>query len=162
MEKFTQKWAIIALLEDVHDGTEFYYTEFPLHITVAGVFAIDKNGTWLAQGLTDLLADQKIFEVRTDKKDMFGPNKDVAVMKIVKTPELISLYNKIHKWLLKSGAIYNEPQYQGDGYLPHSTFQKSGILNENEIWQIKSVSLIDLFPNNDGHRRKVLKTIDLK
>ncbi len=162
MEKFTQKWAIIALLEDIQDGAEFYHTDFPLHITLAGVFAIDKNGLWLAEGLNNLLTDQKMFDVQADKKDMFGPNKDVQVMKVMKTPELLSMYNKLHKWLLESGAIYNESRYQGDGYLPHSTFQKSGLLNENEVRQIKSVSIIDLFPNGDGYQRKVFKTIDLK
>jgi 2'-5' RNA ligase len=162
MEKLTQKWAIIALLKDIQDGTGFYYTDFPLHITLAGVFAINKSGLWLIESLTNLLTDQKTFDVQTDKKDMFGPNKDVAVMKIVKSPELVSFYDKIHKWLLESGAIYNEPQYQGDDYLPHSTFQKSSSLNENETLQIKYVSIIDLFPNGDGYQRKVFKTIELK
>jgi 2'-5' RNA ligase len=159
MEEFTQKWAIIALLEDVRDGATFYYTDFPLHITLAGVFAINKDGSWLAEGLSDLLTGQKRFEVQADKKDMFGPHKDVAVMKIAKTPELTSLYSKIHQWLLESGARYNEPQYQGSNYLPHSTFQKSGLLHEDETRQIKSVSIIDLFPNGDGHQRKICKTI---
>ncbi len=162
MEDLTQKWAIIALMENVQDGAEFYYTDFPLHITLAGVFAINKKGLWLAERLTNLLMDQKTFKIQTGKKDMFGPNKDVAVMKIMKSPELLGMYNKIHSWLLESGAIYNEPQYQGYGYLPHSTFQKSGLLNENEVRQIKSVSIIDLFPNGDGYKRKVFKTIELK
>lgn len=162
MEEFRQKWAIVALLEDIKDGAVFHYTEFPLHITLAGVFAIDKNGLWLAEGLTNLLTEQKMFEVHTDKKDAFGPNKDVAVMKIVKTQELIGLYNMIHEWLLESGAIYHEPEYQGNNYLPHSTFQKSSLLNENETREIKSVSIIDLFPNGDGYQRKVFKTIELK
>lgn len=162
MEAFTQKWAIIAMLEAVPDGVEFYHTDFPLHITLAGVFAIDKNGPWLAEGLSDLLTDQEMFDVQADKKDMFGPNKDVPVMRIIKTPELLSMYGKIHRWLLESGAIYNEPRYQGDGYLPHSTFQKSGVLNENEVRQIKSVSIIDLFPNGDGYQRKVFKTVELR
>jgi 2'-5' RNA ligase len=162
MEKFTQKWAVIALLEEVDEGSEFYYTDFPLHVTLAGVFKIDQEGSWLAKELVDILAGQKAFSVTTDIKDMFGPNKDVAVMKIVKTPELMDLYSKIHNWLLASGAIYNEPEYQGAGYLPHSTFQKSDLLKEGEIKHIKSISIIDLFPNGDGYQRKVFKTIELE
>jgi len=44
MQKFTQKWAIIALLENTNEGAEFYFTDFPLHLTVAGVFKIDHDG----------------------------------------------------------------------------------------------------------------------
>ncbi len=159
MEKPTQKWGIIALLEDIQDGAEFHYTEFPLHITLAGVFSIGLNGETLTNELADLLVDQKIIEVKSDKKDMFGPNRDVEVMKMERSPELLNLYNKIHSWLLVSGAVYNDPQYQGDGYLPHSAFQKNGFLNENEIREIRSVSIIDLFPNSDGYKRKVFRTI---
>lgn len=161
MSKFTQKWAIIALLEEIPDGTEFYYTDYPLHMTIAGVFELDKSGLWLSENLTRLLINQKEFDIKAGAEDHFGPDKDIQVMKIIESPELLKFYNKIHNWLLSYGAIYNEPQYQGEGYLPHSTFQKSGRLNEGEIRHIKSVSIVDLFPNNDGHRRKIFKTIEL-
>lgn len=161
MEKLTQKWAIVALLEDVVEGADFYYTDFPLHITLAGVFKIEHDGAWLASELSKLLSDQEAVSVTVGERDMFGPNKDIAVMRIMQTPELMSFYTKIHDWLIKAGAVYNEPQYQGTGYLAHSTFQKSGSLREGETRLIKSISIIDLFPNGDGYRRKIYKTIHL-
>ena len=161
MEKLTQKWAIISLLENAPEGSEFYYTEFPLHVTLAGVFKIDKDGGCLANKLTNLLVGQHSFEIEADDKDMFGPNKDVAVMKIKKNTGLMDLYGKIYTWLDNSGAVYNEPTYQGKSYLPHSTFQKSGILQSGESKHIKSVSIVDLLPNNDGYQRKIFATIEL-
>jgi len=92
---------------------------------------------------------------------MFGPNEDIAVMKIEKTSELMELYSKIHGRLLESGAVYNEPNYQGVGFLPHSTIQKSGKLITGQKANIDSVSIIDLFPNGDGCQRKVFKAIEL-
>lgn len=162
MEKFTQKWAIVALLEQVAEGTEFYYTDFPLHITLAGVFKIDYDGMRLKNELPRVLSDQKPLLITVGEKDIFGPDKDVAVMRIMKTPELMSLYDKIYSWLNQSGAVHNEPQYEGTDYLPHSTMQKAARLIPGETRQIQSVSIVDLFPNGDGLRRKVFKTIEFK
>ncbi len=156
-----QKWAIASLLEDAEDGSEFYYTDFPLHVTLAGVFATNKSGYELAAEMAAILLNQHPIKIEADKKDMFGPNKDVAVMKIKKSPELMALYNSIYRWLEKTGIRYNSPEYQGEGYLPHSTFQKSCSLEEGAIRILRSVSLIDLYPNSNGYMRKISKTIEL-
>ncbi|MFA6088203.1 hypothetical protein, partial [Mucilaginibacter sp.] len=71
------------------------------------------------------------------------------------------LYQLIYEWLDISGAAYNEPKYQGNGYLPHSTFQKTGSLKRGEKRLLLSVSLIDLYPHNNGYQRKISKTINL-
>lgn len=161
MEKFTQKWAIISLLEDANEGAEFHYTEFPLHITLAGVFAIDKKEHELIDDLTTLLTNVREFQVIADENDYFGPNKDIAVTKIQQTPDLIDLHEYIHEWLVHAGARFNAPHYQGAGYAPHATFQKSGRLMPGEARTLSSVSLIDLFPDGNGYQRKITKTIDL-
>lgn len=162
MEEFTQKWAIISLLESIEESAEFYYTDTPLHVTLAGVFKIDKDCDWLANELSKLLARQKPIEIQAKEKAMFGPSQDVAVMKIAENPVLINLHRAIHEWLESSNAVYNEPGYQGDGYIPHSTFQKRSLLTEGEKILIRSVSLIDLYPNQNGYQRKILKTIELR
>lgn len=159
MPKFTQKWALATLLEPVEEGAEFFYKDFPLHITLAGVFATNCDGETLAKQLTDLLVDQKPLEAKTDAEDRFGPNREVVAMKLRKTLELMNLYNDLHSMLLRTGAVFNEPQYEGNGYIPHSTFQKHAFLNVGDSAIIDSVSIIDLFPNSDGYQRKIFKTI---
>lgn len=161
MKEYTQKWAIVSLLEDIKEGSEFHYTDFPLHMTLAGVFSINKNGQQLVNELTELLRRQHSLEIEAEKKDMFGPEKNIAVMRIKKTPELLKLYELIYRWLENSGAKYNSPEYQGDGYLPHSTFRKSGSLSQGEKRIVGSISLIDLSPENDAYKRKIFKTIEL-
>src|SRR5690606_13528217 len=118
-------------------------------LTFAGVFAVDKTGKELAVEMTKLLANKNIVEVKASKKAMFGPQKNIAVMKIEKTRDLMNLYNLIYGWLESIGASYNSPEYQGGGYVPHVTFQKSGSLKTGERRVLQSVSLIDLFPNRD-------------
>lgn len=161
METFTQKWAIIALLENAEEGSEFYYTDFPMHLTLAGVFAVDKSAKQLANELANVLAGQQQIEIEADEKAMFGPNKDIEVMKVKKDPDLMQLYQLIYEWLQDSGVRYNSPEYQGEGYAPHSTFQKTGSLSQGEKRMLQSVSLIDLYPNRDGYQRKIFKTIAL-
>lgn len=161
MAEFTQKWAIISLLEAAPEGAEFYYTDFPLHLTFAGVFAIDTSGDELVEGLHDLLSHVSKFTIVADQQALFGPKKDIAVMKIHKDPELMHLYGSIHAWLVDHGATYNAPEYQGNGYLPHATVQKTAHLQPNEQRSITSISLIDLYPNQDGYQRKIFKTIEL-
>lgn len=160
-ELFTQKWAIVSLLEDVDESAEFHYAEFPLHVTLAGVFATSKTGQELAAELAELLEDQEPIAIKATRKDLFGPNKNIAVMRIEKRPELLRLHRIIYDWLEKSGVIYNMPEHQGEGYLPHSTFQKSGRLIDGEERLLTSVSLIDLYPNGNGYQRKIAKTIEL-
>ncbi len=162
MEKFSQKWAVVALLDSVAEGSEFYFTDIPLHVTLAGVFKIDYNGIKLSEELSELISDQEPFTITVGERDMFGPAEDVSVMRIIKSPELLALYNKIHTWLVQSGAEYNEPHYEGLNFLPHSTVQKSALLHTGEVKHIKSVSIIDLLPNGDGYQRKVFKTIHFK
>ena len=162
MEKFTQKWAIIALLKDVGEGSVFYHTDFPLHVTLAGVFATERSGQELVEELTQLLVKRNSVEIETDGKALFGPSKDIVVMKIKKTVGLMSLYSDVYECLKNVNVTYISPEYQGGGYLPHSTFQKSAFLKPGEKRLLKSVSLIDLFPNNDGYQRKIFKTFDLQ
>lgn len=161
MEKFTQKWAIVSLLEDVEEGSEFYFTDFPLHVTLAGVFSTPADKDQLVHGLAGLLRKQSLIEIEADEADFFGPNEDIPVMRIKQSGELKKLHLQIHDWLTSLHVEYNSPQYQGSGYHPHCTVQRDTSLSLGEQRVLTSVSLIDLFPNNDGYQRKIVKTIQL-
>lgn len=162
MKKFTQKWAIVSLLSEEPEYKIFPYTDFPLHITLAGVFEIDHGGDWLSSQLEQLLLQHKSFMVKGDKEEMLGPNKEVRVRTIKPNSKLTELHNHIYKWLTANGAVFNDPDYQAEGYLPHSTFQKAASLESGQLVGVKSLSVIDLFPGGDGYKRKIYKTIKLK
>ena len=159
MDKFSQKWAIIIPLTMHADGSEFLYTDFPLHITVAGVFAIDNNGDELETMLSELVKNIKPFEVAAEEEALLGEHKDIAVMKIRPAPKLMELHRLVYEELITRNAVFNAPYHQGHGYIPHSTHQKSGRLFAGDKVLVKSVSLIDLYPNSDGLMRKITKTI---
>lgn len=159
--KFSQKYAIIALIEPIKEGTEFPAANFPLHITLVGVFAISYDGKTMAEMMSDLVKQQQPITVRVEEPAMFGPEKTVEVMQIEKSPELVDLHYKLYDLLVKAGAVFNDPQFQADGFKPHSTVIHGQRLNTGDKVVIDSLSIIDLFPAGNGHRRKILKTLRL-
>jgi 2'-5' RNA ligase len=159
MEKLTQKWCIAAFFDELDEGYEFHRTEVPLHITLAGVFAIGDKSEEIYAKLSDLLIDQDSFTVTAGEDVLWGENNDLRVVLIEKSKEMSLLLMKIYEHLLFNGAIFKEPQYEGQGHISHSTVQKTGRLNKGDKVLINKVSLVDMFPNNDGMRRRIAGTV---
>jgi hypothetical protein len=55
-QKFTQKYTIIQLFEDLEDGYEFSSDAWPLHSTLVDVFAIDWSVDEMVSHLNNLLS----------------------------------------------------------------------------------------------------------
>jgi 2'-5' RNA ligase len=159
MEKLTQKWCIAAFFDELNDGYEFHRTEVPLHVTLAGVFAIDDNGFELSRKLNELLEQSKPFNIRAGDTTHWGLNKEIEVVLIEKSSEMSGLLMQIYEFLKDNGVVFNEPEFEGEGHILHSTVQKSGKLKKGETVNINKVSLVDMFPNNDGMRRKIVSTV---
>jgi hypothetical protein len=51
MEGFTQKYTIVQLLEARNKGDEYASSDWPLHMTIAGIFAIDLAASGLLEKL---------------------------------------------------------------------------------------------------------------
>lgn len=159
MEKLTQKWCVAAFFDELEDGYEFHRTDIPLHITVAGVFATEDTSQVIFKSLFSLLSNQEPFAVTAGGDELWGNNKDLKVVIIEKSDVMSSLLMKIYEHLLKNGAVFNEPQYEGLGHKLHSTVQKSARLQKGDTVLINKVSLVDMFPDNDGMRRRIVGTV---
>lgn len=162
MEKLTQKWCIAAFFDDLDDGFEFHRTEVPLHVTLAGVFAIDIKGRELFKMLSDYLNSTQSFNIKAGSEDSWGPNKEIRVVLIEKSSEMSGLLMQIYDFLMINGAVFNQPEYEGNGHKLHSTVQKSGKLEKGQIVLINKLSLVDMFPRNDGMRRRIVGTVEFK
>lgn len=161
MNKFTQKWTIIIPIEPIYEGLEYEFTEWPLHITLASVFAVSVTGDQLGGELQKRVATQKSLTMQAESEDWFGPERTVGVMKLQMTPAFSELYTKVHELLIGLGASFNEPQYEGEGYIPHSAHQKAARLHIGDQVTVNKLALIDMFPDGNGYRRRVTKLIDL-
>lgn len=159
MHQFSQKYTIIQLLEDLPEGFEYDWKNWPLHITIADVFAIDWSVDTLTTKLKETLSNQSPFTASVLNDEFFGPNREVRVTLINKTAELTQLHLQVVQLLEEGSVVFNNPHYNGDGFLPHSTVQSHMRLHQGDIVTFNALSIVDMFPDNDPYRRKIIKTI---
>ena len=104
---------------------------------------------------------QQSVQVIAGQDELFGINQNVKVTTINMTPKLMKLHKDLLSVLDKQGAIYDEPQYLNDGYRAHATVQKSKRLNIGTKVYIDEITIVDMYPDGDIRKRRVLKTIKL-
>ena len=134
-------------------------SEWPVHVTLADVFAVDRHDVGIDEKVADLLA--KIYPVTTSARidDVLGTT---PVVLLDKTAPLTQLHTDIVNLLEANDATFNTPEFTKDGFLPHSTIQKSGRLHVGDTITIDSISLVDMFPGGNWEQRKVLTTFDMR
>lgn len=158
-QRLTQKWAVASFFDELEPGFEFAQEDTPLHATLAGVFAINKVGDEITRILQRYLQDVEQFAVTGQAEERWGA--DLVVTKLADSEEFSALYAGVQDCLINSGAVFNEPEYLHDGFTPHVTKQKSSNLPIGETKKISQVSLVDMFPGNNGYRRRIHSTIIL-
>ncbi len=159
MQKFSQKYTIIQLFENVSKGTQFSSDSWPLHATVVDVFAIGWDLPMMIEKLEALLVAHKQATSVTVEDKLFGPKKQVQVVLLQKTDSLIKLHYDLLDLLQQGKLKLNNPQFAREGFLPHSTVEKHARLNKGDTVTFNALTLIDMFPDEDPYQRKVLKTV---
>lgn len=156
--KFAQKYTIVQLLENVPEGVEYDWRDWPLHVTMADIFAIDWDVATMMAKMSELLADQPQFTSVAKGGFCLG-DKGMPVMLLEPRKELKQLHFDVINMLEPGNVRLNTPQYIKEGWLPHSTIQRYAGLKPGDIVTFKALTLIDMFPNQNGYRRKIIKTI---
>ena len=156
-----QKYVIAKFLEPIADGTEFDAKNWPLHVTLAANFTVDRKAVGLFERLDKLVANEKPVAATASDDAYFGLQNQVHVTTLTMTPELQSLHNHIISLLKDVGAIFDMPQYQEEGYRAHATVQASKRLHKGDLVTIEELTVVDMFPNDDINRRKTMKTFRL-
>lgn len=156
---YSQKYTLVSFISPVTIGTEFDMADWPLHITLADVFAIDRIGTSIEDKLAAMIAELSPVAVDADREAMLGA---AQVILLSKSEALLSLHNRLVDLLEANGVKFNTPEFTRDGYLPHSTVQKTGRLHNGDKVTIDTIALIDMFQSNDWRRRKVINMFALR
>jgi 2'-5' RNA ligase len=150
-------------MQPMVNNTEFHMTNWPLHFTLADVFAADFDNTDLLKKIGELVAQTNVFQIKPIEDTKLGSSENpVAVTLIEKSDELVSFHYQLVDLLEANGVVFNTPEFTKEGFLPHSTIQDKVRLNIGEQITIKTVSLIDMFPGGDWQQRKVTATFNLK
>jgi 2'-5' RNA ligase len=156
-----QKYVIAKFLEPIADGIEFDAEHWPLHVTLAANFVVDRKNVSLFEKLAELATDEKPVTTTASDDYYFGPQKQVHVTTLVMTPELQALHNRVIGLLKGLDATFDAPQYQEEGYRAHAAVQASKRLHKGGSVTIDEVTVIDMFPNDAIDRRRTMKTFKL-
>lgn len=162
MQKFSQKYTIIALLEDRKEGFEYASDSWPLHITIADTFAVERKESDLDSKLSDLVSKTKPVTGTADHDEFFGASQEVQVTILNMSDELVALHFDVIGLLKSCGAVLNDPQYSEEGFRAHATVQSHARLTFGETVTLTKLAIIDMFPNEDPYQRKILKIIELE
>ncbi len=146
-------------MEPVSDGYVFGWKEWPLHTTLAGVFAADWVESDLESHIERIAQLQSPVEVTATTDTHWGAEGEYHVMLLEKNPALFELHMQIHTALQTCNAVLNDPQFAEDGFVPHSTIQKHARLHKDETALLTSLSIIDMFPGEDGYKRRIVRTL---
>ncbi len=161
MQQFTQKYSIIQFFEDIPEGSEFSWKDWPLHSTIADTFAMDWDVPTMIEKLSELLRDHTQAASIAEDDRFFGDDGQIQVTLLKKTDDLVQLHNNVIDLLEQGGWKPNDPQFARDGFLPHSTVQSHARIQKGDEVKFTALSIIDMFPNDDPYQRKVLKTIKI-
>lgn len=154
---YSQKYCLVHFIKPVQVGTQFHMSEWPLHTTLADVFAINRQNSHIDELLTSKFSQYPTVKTTALQDSTLGATQ---VVLLDKTQELLSLHNNVVALLEENGAVFNTPGFNKEGFISHSTIQQNGRLNIGEEIVIDSLSLIDMFPGDDWQQRKVLSTFN--
>ena len=155
--QYSQKYTLVSFFEPTEISSEFAMTDWPPHITIVDVFAAELD-RGIEQKLEAMLADQPSITLSAGGDSVLG---NTEVVLIERHDVLQKLHDKIVDLLELHGAKFNNPEFTRSGFLPHSTIQKSGRLYEGDKIEINTISLIDMFPDENWRQRKVLNNFKM-
>lgn len=156
----SQKYVIVHFVQSAKVPSEFSAKEWPLHITLLSNFQISHLPE-LEKELAVYAHNTNPFDVTANGEALFGPNKNVAVSLIRPDESLIDMHKQLLSIATKLGAVYDEVAFIGEGYRPHATIQVKSRLLDGQKIMLSDFTLVDMYPNNDINRRRIIKTFSL-
>jgi hypothetical protein len=161
MSQLTQKYTIVCFLEPENAPANFSAVDWPLHVTMLDTFKTSWAVEELSRAIRETVSNIASFNIKPVKQAMLGPNKDVPVKLLKQDESILNLHSRLLALSEEGSFVFNTPDFVGDGFLPHVTDQRDGQVEVGEIYPVTTVSLVDMFPNGDGHQRRLIKTIKI-
>jgi 2'-5' RNA ligase len=155
------RYGLATIYEDHPVGHEFTVDNLPLHLTHVDSFEISLEADELAARLAHALARQEAIEVRALPDKFYGPDKDILVTPLELTPELTELHQEIVSLLLKEGATFKNPHFNGDSFTPHISVYGAKRVKVGDIVPIGDITLSSKVSDAEDANRRVLANFTL-
>ncbi len=157
MTAYSQKWCIVGFIDRTAKGSLFLASEWPLHCTIAPAFGVDAE----APEVIEVFRDIK-FNIRRKRVASHEVVWGATRANLVEANEdLLFQHQAVINSFLPLGIKFVESHYTGENNTPHVTAQRSGRVQEGEQFTLKSVGLIDMFPDDNHRMRQVVELIEL-
>jgi hypothetical protein len=155
------RFAVCSFVERQDDGAAFAAGALPLHVTVVGRFSVAAAPDAVLGVLRDVAEDLPCpLRLGTDGLD---GSPDVPVLVIEDAAAAHALHDRLLTELRQLGAVVDTPRAAGPDWVPSgdgaargdelARFAADGALT------IGTLSLVELEPDGDADRRRVLATV---
>ena len=142
---------LVHLIEKRPMGSELGKI-IPLHMTALHWFETALSPNEVAKIVQETLHTIGAMKVRTTTEDMFGPDKDVPVMRLERTPELLHLHVALVAAMQQVGAKFDERWTGEQNWNPHVTHKLGTRLYPDEEVFIRDIDLISRPSEHESRR----------
>ena len=129
--------------------------EWPLHITIADTFAVDDVQS-LISDIATYVNTHPNAGTKIIGESVLG---ETPVWLLENTENLYDFHNSIIAILNRHHVTFNHPEFTASGFLPHISKNISADMKIGDKVLINIVSIVDMFPEKDWEKRKVLQHI---
>lgn len=161
-QQYSQKYTVVCFFEPQATASNFSASEWPLHVTLLDTFRTDWPLSKLGDQLRRAALSIASFETIPTTAALLGENKDVPVKLLPLDGGLSTLHARLMELADAGSFVFNTPDFVGKGFLPHASDQADNKVEIGTAYGLVSISLVDMFPDNNHLRRAVVDTYNFK
>lgn len=153
MHNQPKKYIFVHLIDKKPVGSSLGL-QIPLHMTILHWFSTESPASGIIEATS--LAIKNIGQINTiaTDDDLFGPERDIPVIRVNRTPELLQLHQNLVQSMKELGAEFDERWVGEANWNPHVTHKPNRRLHAGDKLLINNIDLISKDKNN-GVRRIV-------
>lgn len=145
-------YLVVSFLEK-NPPSVFQKSHWPLHATIVRPFSSSKTAEEIIDALKILSKQTNQLRTVGKSREMFGPENDISVTELEKTPEL----QIFHEKTLEAIGPINFTSFEYPDFRPHVSDHAAGTIAPGEEVIFHSLSLVEVFTEE----RKILYTGEL-
>lgn len=152
---------VVLPLQPLTVGDGFSLSDWPLHVTVAPTFVVAVDLAVVVAAITPVLAPQPALRERVGQDEGFGRSGKIEVSVVVPSRQLADLHTRLLAALTDIGAVFDDPEFIGNGYRAHVTKTRAAQASPGDVLTLAQAAIVDMEPEGDGRLRRVVWAIPL-
>jgi len=137
----TKEYILVHLIDKESVGS-LLGKGIPLHMTALHWFSLDCDRIDIIHATESALKDLKQIDTVATHDDLFGPEHDIPVIRLKRTPDLLQLHTSLMQSMKELGAKFDERWIGAENWNPHVTHKSNRRLHTNDKLLINDIDLI--------------------